>query len=82
MQDLSDEELYKPLTKKQQKELEKLKKNIPEYKPISWQGRQKICDDCPSNIQVGKTAFVCEECGCLLALKLRIPFSECPLGKW
>lgn len=74
MQDLTPEEI--------QKQIDELKKNIPNYKPISSKGRRQICDECPSNIDIGAGARYCNECGCLLALKIRFPFTSCPLGKW
>lgn len=62
-------------------EFDKLKAKIPNYKPISPHGRMEICNICPKNIEVASAAF-CKECNCLLALKVRIPFTECPLKKW
>lgn len=82
MQDLSDEEIYKPLTPEQQEELKELKKKIPGYKPISWQGRSEICDECPSKVKINRFTDICDECGCILSIKQFVPFSECPLGKW
>lgn len=87
MQDLNNEEDFfdpggPPLTKKQQKELARLKKKIPNYKPISWQGRAEICDKCPSKVQVAASIDVCDECGCILIMKQMVPLTSCPLGKW
>lgn len=86
MQDLNKEEKDffaggEPLTKKQQKELARLKKKIPGYKPISWQGREEICNECPKK---EKTVLgeMCSECGCLLIMKQMVPLTNCPLGKW
>jgi hypothetical protein len=79
MQDLNEEEYGNPEI---QKQIAELKKNIPGYKPISWQGRMEICDQCPQAVLVGNFAKVCNECGCMLALKVRFPLTSCPLGKW
>lgn len=62
-------------------EFERLKAKIPNYKPISAEGRMEICDVCPENTEIGFAKY-CKECNCLLALKVRIPFTECPLKKW
>jgi hypothetical protein len=74
MQNLNQEQI--------DKELEELKKNIPNYKPITAKGRKEVCDTCPSNVDIGGHVHYCNECGCLLALKIRFPFTSCPLGKW
>ena len=74
MQDLTPGEI--------QKEINELKKNIPNYKPISAHGRLAICEECPERSDVGKKIYYCRECGCLLALKVRFPLTSCPLGKW
>lgn len=74
MQDLNEDEI--------QKQINELKKDIPDYKPISAQGRLEICGTCPSNTDIGQGVRVCTDCGCLLAIKVRFPFTSCPLGKW
>lgn len=41
------------------------------------QERRSICNACPS-----KKLGVCTECGCPLLSKIKVSFTECPLGKW
>ena len=53
---------------KQQKELiNKLSKD-----------RLAICRDCPSFNKLR----ICNECKCIMPLKVKIPNAKCPLGKW
>ena len=39
--------------------------------------RKAVCDSCPK-----KVAFMCGECNCLVAAKIRLNYASCPLGKW
>lgn len=39
--------------------------------------RRSICETCEH-----KKGFFCDVCGCIIALKARVPFAHCPLGKW
>lgn len=41
--------------------------------------RYSICKTCPSFIKATKQ---CKECGCFMALKVKIKAAVCPLGKW
>lgn len=41
--------------------------------------RLQICTDCDRLFQKTKT---CKECGCFMLLKTKVPFVDCPLGKW
>lgn len=40
--------------------------------------RMKICDQCEHKNHIG----ICQQCGCVLAIKARIPIFHCPIGKW
>jgi hypothetical protein len=51
------------------------------------EARLQICAECPhakrvSVPLVGLEHQQCELCGCVIALKARLPIAECPLGKW
>lgn len=44
-------------------------------------GRLEICKTCPHRT----TSIVgdrCLKCGCIIKLKVKIPMSHCPIGKW
>ena len=41
--------------------------------------RLDICLDCDRLLKVTKQ---CKECGCFMALKVKIQGAVCPLGKW
>ena len=41
--------------------------------------RAAICNGCD---RLFKPTWTCKECGCFMKIKVRIPGSECPLGKW
>lgn len=56
--------------------LEEVKKYIANPKSLERLGH---CATCPS---FNKTVMVCNECGCLMKLKVLIPSSTCPLNKW
>jgi len=43
-----------------------------------YQKRIKICDTCEYKSQIG----ICTKCGCVLAIKARIPIFKCPIDKW
>ena len=40
--------------------------------------RVAICKNCEYYTRVG----ICSKCGCVLAIKARIPTMKCPVGKW
>ena len=40
--------------------------------------RTAICEQCPMLYM----NVLCKECGCLIPLKVLIPISTCPKGKW
>jgi len=42
-----------------------------------WEKRKKICDTCEHS-----GGWICNKCGCILPVKVRIKNSECPLRKW
>lgn len=37
-----------------------------------------ICEQCP-HLLITKQ---CSQCGCVMPLKVKLPYAECPLGKW
>ena len=39
--------------------------------------RMKICTDCEHF-----TGTKCDQCGCFMRAKTKIPQARCPLGKW
>lgn len=41
--------------------------------------RFATCLECPSLIQSTKQ---CKECGCFMAMKVKLKNATCPLGKW
>jgi len=41
--------------------------------------RLDICHDCERLIKATKQ---CKECGCFMALKVKLQGAVCPLGKW
>jgi hypothetical protein len=41
--------------------------------------RLAICKACPELI---KLTTQCKKCGCFMQLKTKVPFAECPIGKW
>lgn len=46
------------------------------YKAIA-RPRLEICKDCPFNF-VG----MCQQCGCVIRIKVRVKEETCPIGKW
>lgn len=42
-----------------------------------WDERLEICSKCDHY-----GGWVCNKCGCILAIKTRIPIAECPINKW
>lgn len=43
----------------------------------SSERRLQVCSTCEY-----KKGLRCEVCGCFVALKARVPFARCPMGKW
>jgi hypothetical protein len=41
--------------------------------------RLEICESCPRLI---KTTKQCRECGCFMALKVKLKNAACPINKW
>jgi len=41
------------------------------------QMRNRTCDGCEA-----KVAGICSACGCVIALKVRLKLSECPMQLW
>jgi hypothetical protein len=41
--------------------------------------RYAICLECPSLLGATKQ---CKECGCFMAVKVKLKNATCPLGKW
>jgi len=50
--------------------------------------RWSICEDCehfkefPIIYRHLKVGHQCQQCGCLMEAKIRIPGMKCPIGKW
>lgn len=43
--------------------------------------RYEICKTCPRKTDLLKVEK-CKECNCVLFLKVIVPTSKCPIGKW
>lgn len=56
-----------------------LNHNSPKSSAQEAQDRLDVCLDCPSLIGPTKQ---CKECGCFMALKVKLKEATCPLGKW
>jgi len=41
--------------------------------------RLAICKECPAYISL---THQCQDCGCLMNAKVKLPNAECPRGKW
>lgn len=41
--------------------------------------RMSICNGCENFKQLTKT---CNQCGCIMPLKTKLPNAACPVGKW
>jgi hypothetical protein len=41
--------------------------------------RYEICEVCPRFLKATKQ---CKECGCFMAIKVKLKEAVCPLGKW
>lgn len=41
--------------------------------------RYEVCLECPKLI---KSTKQCKECGCFMALKVKLKNATCPIGKW
>lgn len=44
-----------------------------------YKERITTCGGCD---RLFRPTWTCKECGCFMAVKTRLPGSECPLGKW
>ena len=54
--------------------------NVKEYTDDQTSSnRYKICLDCPELISLTKQ---CKQCGCFMALKVKLQEASCPLQKW
>lgn len=53
-------------------------KNLGRVETVIAEERFEICKACPSLAVPG----TCKECGCVMALKVKLPNASCPLGKW
>ena len=42
------------------------------------QQRRSICMQCEHKLAIG----VCSKCGCVIAGKVKIALTQCPIGKW
>jgi hypothetical protein len=54
---------------------------------MSVEARLQVCAECPHARVVtvpiiGIEHQQCELCGCIIALKARLPISTCPINKW
>jgi hypothetical protein len=56
-----------------------LNHNAPKSSVFEAQERLDVCLECPSLIHATKQ---CKECGCFMALKVKLKEATCPLGKW
>jgi hypothetical protein len=41
--------------------------------------RMSICMECD---KLDKTFKLCRQCGCMMEMKTKLYYAECPLGKW
>lgn len=41
--------------------------------------RYSICLSCPELINITKQ---CKKCGCFMAVKTKLKYAKCPIGKW
>lgn len=55
------------------------RKDKPEKIELSPAERFLICRDCDRYFAPTRQ---CKECGCFLALKVKVKSQSCPLGKW
>lgn len=53
--------------------------NVPRVEDEESADRYAKCLACPSLI---KTTKQCKECGCFMAMKVKLKNATCPLGKW
>jgi hypothetical protein len=56
-----------------------LNKNKFDLDETTSSKRYEICEGCP---RFFKTTKQCKECGCFMAIKVKLPAAVCPLGKW
>jgi hypothetical protein len=54
-------------------------KNIGRVETEIAEERFAICQACP---KLTKVTNICQECGCFMHLKTKLPNAWCPLGKW
>lgn len=52
--------------------IEHVDKNVQAY-------RYNICKACPEFVSL---TTQCRQCGCVMAMKTKLPGATCPLGKW
>jgi len=75
---LSNIEKFKNLTSTLIKAAAHYAKTGEVYAPADLQqGRLKLCNVCKYNNKMN-----CEKCGCVLAQKVTLVVSNCPIGKW
>lgn len=58
--------------------LNKLPLEEPEHVTRLHEQRMTVCYTCDRRNSLN----FCNECGCLLSVKTRMPWVKCPLGKW
>lgn len=46
------------------------------------QTRKEICNNCEHKKKMTIAVDLCSQCGCIIAGKIRLKSSECPVGKW
>jgi hypothetical protein len=56
-----------------------LNPNAPKSSEEEAQQRLNICLDCERLVQLTKQ---CLECGCIMAVKVKLKNATCPLNKW
>lgn len=66
--------------------IEILKQRLQDLKdataPLSEEERNVRYDICKSCDHFVSLTNQCTECGCFMAAKTYLPFTECPVGKW
>jgi len=53
-------------------------RELGRVEPVIAEERMGICRECPMLNAIGQ----CEECNCIMHLKVKLPNASCPLGKW
>lgn len=54
----------------------------PNLKAVNYvEYRKQVCSSCEfkTNSLIGDR---CKKCGCVIAVKIRVPMAQCPIRKW